>query len=357
MMDFWHSDGLIHTIEYWAVDAKSLANTRRVENITVGGKINHDQLTALKVRASVPYIGKWELESEYLRIISRSTLGDRTETVVQGTFVTNAPNYQLHGGVLIEGEAQCVSLLQILQSQMVSESFTVDAKTNAVACACQIINDLGLKVSADSSSYMLNSPAVFGGGSGSSSVTMLDVVNTLMSYAGFSSADVAGDGTVLLRRYTNPAEQTPVIVFVDDESSIIGADSIRVDFDKSSVPNVFIAVCNNSSGCSTAVARNDDPRSPYSTVTVGREIHMKETVSDVASTDALQALADRRLDEVSMAVEQVTFAHAFIPYRVNDALALRLGRGGFERHLGSVSLEITLNGSLDCLASGRRLVR
>lgn len=357
-MAIWHSDGLRHSIAYWRVDPLTLENVGLVAEAMDGGRLRFDNLTALKANADVPFIGKWDIGQGYLRIITTTYAMDgRTESVEQGTFLTSVPRYQIEHG-RESGTATMVSLLQLLDEQPVTGVLTVPAGTNAVDYAADLCRRRGLRVIADPSDHTLNVPAVFGDVAdveGNAEQTMLGVVNRLMTFAGFASATVNGHGDVELRRYVNPTNQAPTVVFADDVDQIVHTDPIQVEYDASSVPNRILATCSNADGYMEAEAINSDPSSGYSTVTRGRVITQVERVSDIASLQALQALADRRLVEVSTAIERTTFSHRFIPYRMGDAVLVRLG--GFQRHIGTVSLDVTLDYTLDSTTTGRRFVR
>jgi hypothetical protein len=352
MMD-WRSSGILHSLEYMSVDPLTGQDKALVGNVLDGGAINWDWLTSLKLRATVPYVGPWALGNDWLRVYAASSLGDERERTALGTFMASTPGYSVQGAYRT-GEAQLYSVLQMLMEQVVEGILTSPAGTNAVTYAASMARSCGLTVIADASAYTLSRPAVFGVDDEGDD-TMLSVANSLLAYAGFASADVDGYGNVLLRRYVNPADASPTVTFAADSRSIVTRDPVWVDFDAFAVPNRFVAACSNEDGCMVAVAVNDDPDSPYSTVSRGRAIAMRETVSDIASQDALQALAERRLAEVSSAVERVTFRHNYTPYRVGDAIALEYP--GLTRHLGSVNADLTLDYTLAMSTTGRRFIR
>jgi len=85
--------------------------------------------------------------------------------------------------------------------------------------------------------------------------------------------------------------------------------SVRIENDWFESPNVFRAI----SGGLTAIARDDNPESEYSTVSRGREIWMEESDVVLDSKETLANYARRRLKEEQFMTYKVSYTRRFDP--------------------------------------------
>jgi hypothetical protein len=305
------------------------------------------------------------LGNDYLRIYSISELGGKTEVIEQGTFIVSKPNTSYRrlaipgeSKALITGDAKLYSLLQLLEEQTLQDIISIPAGTNAINKAVELVQSVGLPVFADPSAYTLNVAATFDVADSNldSPTTILGVINKLLAYAGFASADVDGHGNVILKAYIDPSSKTPTVVFEDNQYSIIGTDPINCEFDTFFVPNQVRAICSNAEGYLVATSTNSDPQSAFSTVSRGRVIPVTEVVNDIADQAALQAYADRKLADKTSAVERFTWTHKFIPFTLGDGVGLKFMAADLVRNLVSVNKTLTLEFPMNCQTTGRRFV-
>lgn len=90
-------------------------------------------------------------------------------------------------------------------------------------------------------------------------------------------------------------------------------------------PNVFICVCNSpdKNVSLTAIARNTNIYSPLSIQRRQREIVQLESVNNIASQEALQRYADRKLFESLMTGETISVTSSLLPgWGVGDVVSL-----------------------------------
>lgn len=136
----------------------------------------------------------------------------------------------------------------------------------------------------------------------------LEKCNRVLDHIAWYRLQMFRDGRVGSRGpYVDPARQEPFATWTDDD--LLSA----VDYRPSDAPpaNVVIVIRDDPSEAPLiAVARNDDPNSRTSTVTVGREIVRVETVSggDLHSQEDADALAARLLAESRQRYETVSFS-------------------------------------------------
>ena len=95
-----------------------------------------------------------------------------------------------------------------------------------------------------------------------------------------------------------------------------------------SAPNVWICTCANpdKDELMVAVAANENPQSPLSTVRRGRRISAKIPVDNVYSQEDLQAYANRLRNESMITGETIQLSTGLLPgFGVGDVVALRYG--------------------------------
>lgn len=100
-----------------------------------------------------------------------------------------------------------------------------------------------------------------------------------------------------------------VVSIFDSEFNDIMELDITDEYDWYSCPNVLRAISDDM----TAIARDDDPDSPLSTVTRGREIWAEESSVTLGSNESLAGYAQRRLLELQSPARTVTYARRFDP--------------------------------------------
>ena len=323
----WFSSGRVDTFRFVRVRWGTWTETEELEGI-IGGTLERNDSTAIKASGSLDYILEPALGSDLVRVYSDSyypPTGERT-SIAQGTYLASTPS-STYRGAIEEGTADLYGVLHVLAEDSFAEPLVVPAGTRAVDKAAEIVREAGLPVVASESPATLGSPAVFD----DKDTSKLDAVNWLLDFAGFASAGCDGYGTVLMQPYQDPSLRLPVLALEDDGACIFRSGVVR-EYDTFDVPNVVVVVCSNAqAGSMTAKAVNDDPQSAFSTVARGREIVRKETVSDIASQEALQAKAEALLAAKTSMVEGFEITHAFVPLEMGDVCSLTYRKAGVHR--------------------------
>ena len=123
---------------------------------------------------------------------------------------------------------------------------------------------------------------------------------TIDGYGTIHIQTVAFDGSRII--------EPPVKTFGDLENDVLEL-SVNVEHDWFNSPNVFRAI---SEGL-TAIAKDEDPDSIYSTVSRGREIWMEETECVLETGETLADYAARRLKEEQQITYKVSYKRRFDP--------------------------------------------
>lgn len=129
-------------------------------------------------------------------------------------------------------------------------------------------------------------------------------------------------GRILFSPKQDTASLQPVWTYTDDNSSILYSD-FDIDRDLYGIPNVVEVIYSNGRDSYYSRVVNDDPNSPISTVTRGREIIHRVTNPDMSGdpTEAqIKDYANRLLQELSTLEYVATYTHAYCPARVGDCV-------------------------------------
>ena len=184
--------------------------------------------------------------------------------------------------------------------------------------------------------------------------TYLTIINDLCEFAGFESANVDGMGNVLLRTYVLPSKRSPIFSLQDGEGCEYRG-GVGYQLETWGVPNAYTCISSPADGTPmSATVTNDDPDSITSTVSRGYVVDGGEIVSDIEDSDALLALAERRLADATSKVESIELEHLWMPYRVGDVLRITLGLESWT--MATVSRTTNLVAGTICETRLRRFV-
>lgn len=347
MMD-WKRPGRLDRFEYLRVslDGRVLG---RLSNIT-GGQISENLNTGLKASGVITAVGGLDVGNDLVRIELVSTLDGEEARVALGTFFVATPVAQVTD-TAVTVDADLYSTLLVLDEGAVQATYSIPAGTNALAHARALVEAVGLTVIADDSSAITTVASTFEAGT-----SYLEIVNHLLDFAGFGSAQPDGYGRVVMRPYADPTSRQPIWTFTDaDGSSML--PELEDELDWFHTPNVVVVTMSNEEEGLIAVAKNTNPASPTSTVSRGREIVRCETVDDAPSQAALQAKADALLVTSSQLLQRITLKHAFAPVALGDVVAVRYTAAGIDYTLTVRTRDLDLSPGVPTTTETRRFIR
>ena len=146
---------------------------------------------------------------------------------------------------------------------------------------------------------------------------------------------IDGDGTI---RILPPASEA-VASFDPIEHDVI-EPNIKINQDWSACPNVYVAV---SSSGETGIARDDDPSSPLSTISRGREVWMRKSGVTLADNESIVEYAARMLREAQRAELIASYTRRYVPEVMpGDLIGLKYPEQGLNGlfEAGSQSVEL-----------------
>lgn len=165
----------------------------------------------------------------------------------------------------------------------------------------------------------------------------LTIINDLLGEINYNPLYADFAGTVRATPYEAPTVAGVTHSYTEGVDSVISAD-YNAEEDRFDAANVFIVICENPEldAVMRAEAVNADPRSPYSTVTLGRRIPRIERVDNTPSMTALQATADRMRAESLQTEERIEVTTAIMPdHTANETLLVQVGElAGVYRETG-----------------------
>jgi hypothetical protein len=231
-----------------------------------------------------------------------------------GTFLMNGPSAKRSDGMTTVDVALYDKLL-VLDQVKVQQTYSVSAGTLVTDAlrALLSIYPLSVQDSAETLTNALSWPA---------GTSLLRIANDMLAAANYFSLWADGMGVFRAEKYVAPAYRSVAWDFEDTRAGLYTPDWSD-EQDLFEVPNVVILTARTDGDVAamTSTARNDDPLSPTSTVTRGREIAVFEDNVEATSQAVLDALAYRRLLDLSAKALTIEIDHPQLPIELNDAVA------------------------------------
>lgn len=319
------------TYRFMRVSRADGLETAKLSGFQTGGSITRNIDTDTYDSATVNYAGKLDIGSDLIRIYADVEFIDGTTTSeALGTFLPTITSYDLHGS-----QASCTVNLDSRLLELSEDSFdspqTLQAGSNAIAFARQIIENAGLTCLADDSDYTLSTTWTFGLSENSSSSgeggSLLQAVNSLCDLAGFSSAYADPYGNICLEKYVEPARRGVLHSFVEGENARFLSE-VTQERDTSEVANVIYTIYETEDATIIGEAVDDDPNSEFSTVTLGRRRVAKYSYNDETTQSAADAKALELLATNQSVINRVTIEHTYVPVTCNNAVRFEYPTAG-----------------------------
>lgn len=337
---------------FMRVSRSSGAETARLAGFLDGGSIERNADTQVKENGSVTHSGPLDLGADLVRVYLDATgmYTGWSASVPLGTFLPSTTSRDVEGAVSACKVDLTGRLGELAQDQF-ERPISIPAGSDPVAKAVEIARGAGLEVIADSSPYRLSTAWTFGLDN-EDGESKLDAVNDLLEIAGFSSATTDPMGRVLMRRYAPPGEREPVHAFVEGKDARF-LRTMTDERDVSRVANVVVVVYSDQESTVIGTAVDSDPRSPYSTTSMGRRIVARYEYNDAATQRQADAKAAELLKTNQSVIRRVTFTHAYAPLTVGDVVSMDYATGGVSESLAIRTQAIDLGAGCMVKCEGR----
>lgn len=330
---------------FMRVDRRTGRETARLDRMAPGGSIERNQDKTIKEGGSLRCVGPLDLGPDLLRVYLDAAFDDGSRaTEPLGTFLVRADSRSTDG-VAGETAVELLGRLAELDQSCFGRAFTVPVGTDLVARAAEVVEGAGLMCVAESSTYRSKSPLYYGIVAGeereSADGSKLTVVNDLLQRAGFASAWTDAMGVVHLTKYLEPSERPTAMEMVEGRDARFTPD-VTDETDTSKVANVVYAVYKHEKTTVVGTARDDDPKSPWSTVSLGREIASRADYSEEATQSQADAKAAELLRSSHGLKRHVRLKHVYTPLWIGDAVRVDYPSGEVAGKMGVRTMRLTL---------------
>lgn len=213
------------------------------------------------------------------------------------TGLTSVPERGWNGNRLTNN-IECYSVLKPAQDVLLSRGYYVPGGVNGAEAARRLLSVGAAPVSCDDNARKLTDSIVAEDGE-----TNLSMALKITDAIGWRLR-ISGDGYIRICPKANRESST---------YDALGHDAIETEikdsYDWFSCPNVFRAVADSL----IAVARDENPDSPFSIVSRGREIWMEETNCHLNDNETIAQYARRRLAEEQSPWRHITYTRRYDP--------------------------------------------
>lgn len=315
------------TFEYYTVDPNTLADVKRLDTVK-SASFSYDSTSETLGSATIDI--NEPLGEEYVRCYLKTVQNGITEKHPIGTVLVQTPSFSFNG-VVKTVSADCYTPLIELKEKKPPLGFAIRKGEMIMEKAHEIVSrnvrvPVTKMAAIDIESKILHNNFV-----SNTDETWIKFVIDLINNAD-CELGLTEKGNILFKNKQDLESMQPIWSYNDDNSSILLAD-ITVDNDIFGIPNVVEVMYSYGSDYKYARVVNDDPNSPISTVNRGREIPYRDTnanLSGYATTEQVEAYAERLLKALSTVQYTVSYSHAYCPVRVGDCVRLNYTRAGIK---------------------------
>ena len=215
------------------------------------------------------------------------------------TGLTSAPSRSINGR-RNSYRVECYSVLKPLDDILLERGYYIPAEVTAPKAAARLLKAGSAPVVIEGSGAMPRLTEAVVAEEGETRLTLAEKVLSAIGWR----IRIDGRGVIHIEERTNN-----IVSMFDANANDIIELELTDECDWYSCPNVLRAISDDL----TAVARDDDPASPLSTVSRGREIWAEETSVALGTNETLSTYAMRRLRELQSPAQTVNYSRRFDP--------------------------------------------
>jgi hypothetical protein len=320
-MPDWTSS-MQQTFEYYVVDPESWKDIKLLDTVK-SCSITRD--AEAETLGSASFDISESVGERYIRVYLVTIQNGIKEKYPLGTFLVQTPSSSFNGKTKDVVMDAYTPLLELKENQP-PLGYTVFKNEDIMSIAYRLTRDSARAPVVETESKT----KLFYDFVADPNDTWLSFLTDLIANAKYNF-DLDEMGRILFSPRQDTASLQPVWTFDDGNSSILYPD-MSMDHDLYGIPNVVEVIYSSGSNSYYAKVINDDPNSPTSTVSRGREIVYRVTDPDVIgdpTQNQIQEYAERLLRELSSPEYTVTYTHGYCPVRVGDCVRLNYERAGF----------------------------
>lgn len=295
-----------YTASFYAVklDPVTWADMEKIQLIQ--GTVNRTD-TDLRQTASLTVRDFDTTKEQWIRVYMDARQEDNIDHIALFTGLASAPQDDIDGQITTR-PLECYSVLEPLQDIKLKRGWWVARGMNGGAAIRRLLRATPAPFEIADGAPLLTDNII--AENSESNLTMVDKILEAMSW----QIKIEGNGTIVV----GPKQEETEVVFGSRDNDVL-QKTLSIKHDWFACPNVFRA----SSGDLTAIARDDDPDSPLSTVSRGREVQMTEEDVTLADNEGIAQYTTRRLKEEQHTAEEAQYTRRFYP-NVNIGSVVRL---------------------------------
>lgn len=287
--------GFSSTYYLTVVDRFTWKDSTRIE--ITGGTIKHT-LDDLRDAADLNCIDYDADTEQLIRVWLDAKQEDDSSHTPLFTGIATSPGIEIKG-TLTSNKLECYSVLKIAQDILLPRGWYAAKGTNTGYLIQSLLKDTGAPIDIPESTPNLDQAIIAENGE-----NKLSMVDKIINAMGNWQLYLTGYGEIIVDEISNE----PVAIFGALSNDVI-EPSVSITYDWYGCPNVYRAVADDT----YAVARDDDPDSPYSTVSRGREVWYEDTDCYISDGESLADYAKRALREAQQVATEVSYTRRFDP--------------------------------------------
>lgn len=320
--------------EYYTVEPTTLADLKRLD-VVKSASFTRDADSETLGSATIDVTDSFG--ETYIRGYLKTIQNGITEKHPLGTVLVQTPSSSFNGKIMNVSMDSYTPLIE-LKEKRPPLGYTVRKGAKIMDAAYRIISENArAPVNKVEPKYSINadgeridiSPTLQYDFVANTDDTWLSFVIDLIKNAEYELG-LDALGHILFLPIQDVASLQPVWTYDDGNSSILYPD-ITVSHDLYGIPNVVEVIYSYGTQYREAIAINDDPNSPTSTISRGRIIPYRVTdpsLSGYVTPEQIQAYAERVLREQSTMVYTISYTHAYCPVRIGDCVRLNYTKAG-----------------------------
>lgn len=322
--------------EYYTVEPTTLADIKRLNTVKTA-TFTRDSDTATLGSSTIDTAES--IGESYVRGYLKTIQNGVTEKHPLGTVLVQTPSSSFDGKIMDATMDAYTPLLE-LKEKSPPLGYTVRKGTRIMDAAYRIVRENArVPVNAIEPTYETNedgelvdtSPTLQYDFVANTDDTWLSFVSDLIANAKYELA-LDESGYILFSPVQELESLQPVWTYDDDNSSIL-LPELTMNHDLFGIPNVVEVVYSYGGDYKTAIARNEDPNSPVSIVSRGREIPYRDPEPRLAgyvTQEQIQDYANRLLRSLSTIEYTVSYSHGYCPVRLGDCVRLNYTKAGIK---------------------------
>lgn len=283
------------TAEYYAyyIDPVTWRETEQLQIIS--GSITRS-MTGLRDACDITISGQVEGE-RWIRIYLDARQQGSSAHIPLFTGLTSQPKREIEGSIE-ENTLQCFSILKPCQDILLDRGYYVPADIPGDIILKELLSVTPAEVVINGEMPSLRKAII--AEDGETHLTMADKVLNALNWR----MRLQGDGTIELA--SMPIDEIAVFNPLDND---IVEPTLDISYDWYQCPNVFRAVQGNQS----AIAKDENPNSPLSIVSRGREVWKEDTSANLNNLESIGEYAVRRLKEEQRVSLKASYTRRFNP--------------------------------------------